>query len=317
MRGVDLGVFEFDYDLTWMAFFLDGNERMLGRFGGRSPGDPNKYHSLEGLRFALAAALERHRQAPADVKPAKREPKTVEQYPAINKLAPKACIHCHQTYEFRRDWLQANKRWDLDELWVYPLPENIGLTLDVDQQNRVAKVAAKSPAYKAGLKPGDLLVEVNGISIYSFGDLQYALHRAPAKELLDIRWKQGGQARAAKLQLGKDWKQTDLSWRPSVRSLEPGSGLHGEDVTAAEKKALGLPPAQLAFRQGNFVTKQAQFAGIQINDIIIGIDGKQPEMTARQFDVYVRLTYRKDDTVTVNLLRKGQRMDVMMKLSGN
>jgi hypothetical protein len=31
----------------------------------------------------------------------------------------------------------------------------------------------------------------------------------------------------------------------------------------------------------------------------------------------VRLTYRKDETLTVNLFRDGQRLDIKMKLSGN
>jgi serine protease Do len=316
MRGVDLDVFEFDYDLTWMAFFLDGNERLLGRFGGRPADDANKFHSLDGLRVALVAALERHRAAAAVAKPADRMPRTVEQYPAINRLGPKACVHCHQTYEFRRDWLQTNQRWSLDEVWVYPLPENIGLTLAAEQQNRVKEVKARSAAAAVGLKPGDLLVEVNRLPVNSFGDLQYALHRAPTQGTIPIHWRHEGQVKEGTLALLKDWKQTDLSWRPSLRSLEPASGLHGVDLAAEEKKTLALGPKQLAFRQGNFVTKQAKLAGIEINDIIVGIDGKELEMTARQFDVYVRLTYRKDETVTVNLFRKGQRLEMKMKLSG-
>jgi serine protease Do len=316
MRGVDLDVFEFDYDLTWMAFFLDGNERLLGRFGGRPADDANKFHSLDGLSFALAAALERHRQVPVVTKQANRTPRTVEQYPTINKLGPKACVHCHQTYEFRRDWLQSNQRWSLDEVWVYPLPENIGLTLAAEQQNRVKDVKAKSAAAATGLKAGDLLVEVNRLPVNSFGDLQYALHRAPAQGNISIHWRHEGQAKEGKLALLKDWKQTDLSWRPSLRSLEPASGLHGVDLTTEEKKALGLGPKQLAFRQGNFVTKQARLGGVEINDIIVGIDGKVLEMTARQLDVHVRLTYRKGETVTVSLFRKGQRLEMQMKLSG-
>jgi predicted metalloprotease with PDZ domain len=316
MRGVDLELFEFDYDLTWMAFFLDGNERILGRFGGRPAEDANKYHSLEGLRFALAAALQRHRQAPAG-QLAKRTPRTVEEYPAINKLGPKACIHCHNTYEFQRDSLQSKQQWNLEQVWVYPLPENIGLTLAVEQQNRVTQVAPKSPAAAVGVEPGDVLLEVSGLPIISIADLQYALHRAPALGTLPVRWRHEGKAKEGKLPLFKDWKHTDLSWRPSVRTLEPASGLHGTDLTAEEKKKLGLAPKQLAFRQGNFLTKQAQFAGIRINDIIVGVDGKQLEMTVRQFDVYVRLTYRKEDMITVNLFRDGKRLDLQMKLSGN
>jgi hypothetical protein len=315
MRSVDLDLFEFDYDLTWMAFFLDGNERILGRFGGRPADDANKFHSLEGLRFALAAALERHRQTPAPP-PAKRTPRTVEEYPAIQKLGPKACVHCHQAYEFRRDWLQKSDKWSQGEVWVYPLPDNIGLTLATGQQNRVAAVAAKSAAVSAGLAADDVLVEVNAVPIYSIADLQYALHRAPAEGSVNLRWQHAGKVKEGKLELGKDWKHTDLSWRPSLRSLEPGSGLHGTDLTAAEKKTLGLGPKQLAFRQGNFVTKQAQLAGVRINDVIVGVNGRELEMTVGQFDAYVRLSFRKGDTVTVNLWRDGKLLDLKMTLSG-
>lgn len=316
MRPVDLDVFDFDFDLTWMAFFLDGHERVLGRFGGRTPGSANSYHSLDGLRFALEAAMKKHKEMPPAPPAAKPAQRTVEQYPAINKLAPKACIHCHQTYEFRRDWLQANQRWSPDEVWVYPLPENIGLTLALEQQNRVTRVEPQSPAAIVGLKAGDVLHKVNGLSVYSFGDLQYALHKAPAKGSLPIEWLRGSKALDARLTLTQGWKKTDLSWRPSLRTLEPASGLHGQDLTAAEKKTLGLKAEQLAFRQGNFLTKQAQLAGIEINDIVLGIDGKHLEMTARQFDIYVRLNCSKDETITVNVIRKGQRLDVKMKLTG-
>jgi hypothetical protein len=30
LRGVNLDIFDFDYDLTWMAFFLSADERVLG-----------------------------------------------------------------------------------------------------------------------------------------------------------------------------------------------------------------------------------------------------------------------------------------------
>ena len=53
MRGVNLELFDFDYDLTWFAFFINGDERVLGRFGGRLPDDSEKYKNLDGLRLAL------------------------------------------------------------------------------------------------------------------------------------------------------------------------------------------------------------------------------------------------------------------------
>ena len=38
ISGADLNLFDFDYDLTWAAFFLNANEKIYGRFGGRDAG---------------------------------------------------------------------------------------------------------------------------------------------------------------------------------------------------------------------------------------------------------------------------------------
>ena len=57
MRGVDLNVFAFDYDLTWTAFFLNGDETIYGRFGGRDGPVADRYLTLPGLKHAMRAAL--------------------------------------------------------------------------------------------------------------------------------------------------------------------------------------------------------------------------------------------------------------------
>jgi serine protease Do len=314
MRGVNLELFEFDYDLTWAAFFLNSDERVLGRFGGRLPDDIDKYKSLDGLRVALAAALARHTQAPPTGKKVERAVRTIEEYPSAAKVSPKSCFHCHNVYDHRREWMQSNQKWALDEVWVYPLPENLGWTLAVERGNQVEKVAGLAEA--AGIKPGDALLEVNGLSVASFADVQYALHKAPAVGEISVKWLRDEKVLQASLKPGKDWKHTDVSWRRSLEGLQPASGLHGEDLTAEEKKAIGLGPKALAFRQGNFLTKQARQAGIQQNDIIVGLGGKKLEMTARQFDAHVRLHFVTGETIVVDVLRQGKRLELMMKLSG-
>src|SRR5581483_8509082 len=132
MRGVDLDVFDFDYDATWMALFLSADEKVHGRYGGHHPVAPQKNLSLAGLRHALTEALTAHRREPPRLEPAPpRAPRTAEQYPAAKQLSARACIHCHNVYDFRREALQAAGKWRLDEVWAYPLPENVGLALDV------------------------------------------------------------------------------------------------------------------------------------------------------------------------------------------
>jgi hypothetical protein len=316
MRGVDLDLFDFDYDLTWMSFFLNADGVVYGRYGGRDAQSADSRVSLAGLRYAMKAALARHRRGEAErTRPRTEPPRTVEQYSAARRLPARACVHCHQVYDLRRESLQAAGKWRLEEVWVYPLPENIGLTLDVDRGDVVARVAADSIADRAGVRAGDRLLTINGQSIASFADVQYALHRAPAVGSLAIAWRHNGETRKGRLLLTEGWRKTDISWRWSLRGLDPSPWVHGYDLSTEEKKTLGLNEKRLAFRQGPFVSELASQAGLRQNDVIIGVDGKMLEMTERQFGAYVRLNYKVGDRVTYNILRKGERRDVSLRLT--
>jgi serine protease Do len=315
MRGVNLNIFDFDYDLTWAALFLSPDEKIYGRYGSRDADSPGAQLSLAGLRYAMQQALAAHRRGAAGNRPAKASPlRTVEHYAAAKRFKDNACIHCHQVYDFRREELQAAGQWRADDVWVYPLPENIGLTMDIDQGNRIVTVYANSAAERAGLRAGDLLQSVNGYAVASLADVQYALHRAAAQGRIRAVWQRDGHEASADLSLAQGWRITDVSWRPSLRSLGPAPCVRGEDLSADEKKKLGLPAKQLAFRQGNFVAEVARQAGIRQNDIILGVDHKILEMSAQQFSAYLRLTYQIGDRVTFNLLRNGQRLDIPLKL---
>jgi serine protease Do len=315
MRGVDLNLFDFDYDLTWMAFFISADEKVYGRFGGRTPGSATAYLSLDGVRHALAAALAAHRAKNTPARPI-MQPRTADELPAARRLPAKACIHCHHVYDFRREEKQTAGTWTRDEVWVYPLPENLGLTLDAAQGNRIQQVAVNSAAASLGLRAEDVLTTLNGKNVRSFADAQHALHIAPPEGRIAVSWRRVDKSLSGELKLSKSWRETDVSWRWSLRGLQPASNLHGDDLSPAEKKALGLGDKQLAFRQGNFVTPAARHAGLLQNDIILGFDGNTLDMTAKQFDAYVRLNYRVGAEVKVDLLRNGKRLELTMKLPG-
>jgi S1-C subfamily serine protease len=212
--------------------------------------------------------------------------------------------------------LQETGRWRLDEVWVYPLPENIGLTLAVDEGDRVAEVARGSPAERAGLRKGDRLTAVGGREVASFADVQYALHRAAASGPLDVAWQRDGKETKGRLILTEGWRKTDLSWRWSLRGLDPPPWVQGDDLSAAQKKSLGLESGRLAFRQSSFVSAPARQAGIRAGDVIVGVDGKELRMKARQFAAYIRLNHKVGDRVTYNLVREGKRLDVKLTLQG-
>src|SRR5262249_6329754 len=289
--GVNLDVFEFDYDLTWAGFFLSADEKVYGRYGSRDADSADSRVSLQGLRYAMLSALERHRRdsearppppPPPPPPSARTGRQTVEQCRSTRRLPDNACVHCHQVYDLRREDKQAAGTWSLADVWVYPLPENVGLTLDVDRGDRVKAVAADSAAARAGLRAGDRLLSLGGLPVASIADAQYGLHRAPARRRVAVRWERSGAEHSAKLELAEGWRKTDVSWRWSLRGLDPSPCVRGPDLDAADRKALGLSPKRLALRQIAFVHAAAERAGIRPNDAIVGRDGRKVGMTARQ-----------------------------------
>jgi S1-C subfamily serine protease len=317
MREVNLELFDFDYDLTWMGFFLDANDRILGRYGGRDETGPDSQVSLNGLRYAMERALARHKSRTEAPTPRRTEKvRTVMDFAAAAQLSARACVHCHQVYDLRRHTLQTQGKWRLDELWVYPQPENVGLSLAVDQGDRITRVRPDSPADHLGLKKEARLLSMGEVSISSIADLQYALHRAPTRGKIRLVWEHQGKTREGEILLGEGWRKTDISWRWSLRGLDPPPWVHGDDLSNRARKALGIPPGRLALEQGPFVSEPARQAGIRQGDILLGVDGKMLELTARQFGVYIRLNYKVGDRVVYHLLRAGKRMDVTITLRG-
>lgn len=308
ISGADLNLFEFDYDLTWVAFFMNGEEKIYGRYGGRDASHPDHRLSLPGMRYAMQAALTAHRQDPK-AKPAARpdKPLRVEDYPAARRNRDE-CIHCHQVYEFRRAAQKEAGQWSRENVWGYPLPENVGLALDVDVGNRLKSVKAGSPAAKAGLQAGDLLMKLNDLPVASFADAQYALHKAPVKGQVPVVWTRDGKEQSARLELTEGWRKTNLTWRPSMLDILPSLTLYGDDLTPVQKKALGLSEKRLAFEQDKVVHSEAKKAGVLAGDVIIGINGEVMEMSMVDFLGHVRRNFLIGDQITLNVLRGGKRL---------
>jgi hypothetical protein len=203
IAGVDLRKFEFDYDLTWYVFFLNADETVYGRYGGRDGTSADSRLSTKGLRFAMGRALEAHQTPPAPEPPGGK-PLRVEDYSAAARH--RGCVHCHNVNEFRRADAKTAGTWDRDSRWVYPLPENVGLTLEIDRGNRVKSVAPGSSAAKAGLQPDDALESLAGFRVSSQGDVMYSLHKSPVKGTIPVTWMRDGKSMSATLDVAEGWR---------------------------------------------------------------------------------------------------------------
>lgn len=311
IEDVDINRFEFDLDLTLMVFFLNPDGKIYARYGGRDSVDADNRQSLAGLRSTMQSVLAMHER---------KEPRFARQVETPSLLVRdlggkrKGCVHCHNAKEMQERKLSTQGKWTRDMVWRYPPPDNLGITLEVDRGNVVKEVKTDSPASKAGMKPGDQLAALGAVPIHSFGDAQFALDRAPAKGGIDVVWERYGKAMSAKLELSEGWKKTDITWRASQQHRIPSLKLSGDDLTADEKKVLGLTPGQLAFRQKKEVNSHAAKAGFKPGDVIVGVDDLEPEMSMSDFLFLVRRQYLVGDQVHVHILRDGKRLKVPMKL---
>jgi hypothetical protein len=318
---LDLGLFQFDYDQTWCAFFLNVDGTIYGRYGTRAAGGENSttHISVASLRKTMQRALELHKGYPSNKAQltGKRGPMPEYRVPKdIPRVERRHCIECHQVRGnlLRHRWQE--KRLTADDIWPHPLPENVGLRMDVDDGLRVKAVASGSPAERAGIRAGDELVSLDGQRLISQADIQWVLHRAPVESKVVAALKRGGNEQRQTIALSGSWKESDLSWRASTR---PGLryGLRTVPLSAVEKRQADLAADRLALAVKEMAADRTgglRKAGLRVGDVIIAVDGKTGAMTESQFLAYVRLSHPPGDQVQLSVRRGKERLDLTLPM---
>src|SRR5206468_2488080 len=96
---VNLNLFVFDYDLTWIGFFLDADLRVYSRYGGRDAAGAEARLSAEGLLHTMNEVLRVHGEETAKkLPPPALAVSRPEDIPTMKKYLPyrgSNCIHCH------------------------------------------------------------------------------------------------------------------------------------------------------------------------------------------------------------------------------
>ncbi|MCI0463165.1 MAG: PDZ domain-containing protein [Gemmataceae bacterium] len=328
-NGMDLKLFQFDYDQSWTAVFMNADKVLYGRYGTRASSGPRSdtYLSLPSFRKAMERALEVHKGYPGNKEQLAGKIGKEAEYPLPERIpgleergkeptTRKTCIHCHMVREYALRARWQGKRLSPADLWVFPLPDNIGLTMDLDDGLLVKSVAPGSLAARGGLAAGDELVTLNGQPLLSLADIQWVLHTSPSEGKLAVTLQRDGKKLDRTIALSGKWKESDLAWRASSwYGLRYGVKI--EPLPAAEKRKRGLGDDALALVVKGLFGKggpQVQKAGLRVGDVIVAIDGKMAPMTESQFLAYLRLAHGPEDRLRLTILRGDRRQELTIPL---
>ncbi|MDW8224126.1 MAG: trypsin-like peptidase domain-containing protein [Gemmatales bacterium] len=130
----------------------------------------------------------------------------------------------------------------------------------------VDRVEPDSPAARAGLQPGDVIVEFNGWPILHNLDWQRALLDVHPGESLSVKWRRGGEEFSANLVVQRPALEsglTEVVWRVLGLRLVPAPPEQVQRVQASLRG--GLTVVAVASNS------PSERAGIQPGDILVGL----------------------------------------------
>ncbi len=341
-NGMDLSLFQFDYDLTFSVFFMNADKTIYGRFSTRADfEDAAKNISIESFKGALEAALEIHKGYPENKASlaAKTGPEPIKQtpeaFPALLRYASNLnldgrigdqCIHCHQIGEAQREIHWYDRKPVPDEvLYPFPMPDVLGLHFSPKHRAKISKIDPNSAAEKDGFRRADEILTLDGQPMISIADVQWVLHRAAENSTLPATVNRHGEEVNLTLTLKPGWRKgSDISWRTTTGELRLVAlgGMRLQDLSDAERQRNGIGENKMALRVENFRRgdrrsggqTHAQRAGIRRGDIVVAYGDRTDRLTESGVIGYVLQDKPQAKTLPLKLLRNGEQVEVELSL---
>lgn len=345
INDLDLSRHQFDFELTWAAFFLNGDGTVYGRYGTRSENDRKRNvkfarsdtraerdgmprdMSLSGLKAAMRAALALHRRYEGGEADELRaglagkigEPwpwRTPSEIPGIRR----SCTHCHQVpsnlvLHHRK---QAGGVPDA-LLWSFPMPDALGFALDPREAATITRVDAGSEARGAGLRAGDRIRALGGQPVLSPADVQWVLQHATEGQPLPMEVTRAGAPRPVRtrIMVTKGWRRrAGFSWRwrsnrETLSRILDGEAWHCEDLSKEERRGLQLGADALAIRVvGNLGRGRGR--RLSSGDVIIGVDGDTRLANTSEFFAYIMQRKQPGTQLELTVLRGDETQRVLV-----
>ncbi len=155
---------------------------------------------------------------------------------------------------------------------IQEITPEIAEAINVKEGILIAQVMKDSPAEKAGLKVGDIIIELNGKKIDSVRDLQLKIMKTPPGTEVSLTILRKSKKKVIKVKVGRLPER-----KVKVYDKEQGKdlGINIRNLTPEEKARLGLEGGVrvIAVAPGSL----AYYSGLRPGDIIISVNNKSVE----------------------------------------
>ncbi|MGI9301251.1 MAG: DegQ family serine endoprotease [Gammaproteobacteria bacterium] len=169
--------------------------------------------------------------------------------------------------------------------------------LDTPKGALVAEVSADSPAARAGIKPGDIIIEFNGRQVAESGDLPALVGATPAGKSVDLTVLRNGKERTLQVEIA------ELEQSPAKVAQAPGRtgklGVMVAELDEAQRDQLGTDHG-VAIREVQPNSPAAK-AGLRANDVLLSFNREKVDDAKELSELVARAP--SDEPIAVLVLR--------------
>lgn len=168
-------------------------------------------------------------------------------------------------------------------VYIQPVTKELAekFDLDEDQGALVADVIKGSPAEKAGLKRGDVIVEYNGKAVEDTQDLPRMVASTPVGEKAEVELIRGGQKKTLSVTIG-ELKEDQMAAASPGETGEVDLGMGLQELTPELAKQLGISGTKGLVITGVKANSPASEAGLARGDVILEA-AQKPMNSVEQF----------------------------------
>ncbi|NPA32991.1 MAG: DegQ family serine endoprotease [Aquificae bacterium] len=182
---------------------------------------------------------------------------------------------------------------------IQDITPDIAEAIGIKEGVLITNVLPDSPAEKAGLKVGDVIVEVNGKKIRDTRDLQFTIMKVKPGTEITLTVIRDGKPIKVKVKVGEyPEKESGAFGKTTPENL----GLLLRDLTQKEKQQLGV--------EGGVVVEDvapnspAEYSGLQPGDVILKVNNR-PVRNVREFYELIKRLKSEGKTRALLLVRRG------------